>query len=198
VDEARSAYAKDGAGEALHWLAKDGRGDAVRLLLELGADPSARDAGGATALHFAAVRGFREIAELLIDSGADLDVRDSEHGMAPHMWANAFGEPELVDLLLTRGARINLQEAARMGQEPIVEGILTAFPAAIDVRRGWATPLIGAVSEGKVDVVRMLLDRGADPSLPSEDGRTPLQGAAIPHGEAQAEIMTLLRSKGAR
>ena len=47
--------------------------EAFSLLLELGGDILAADAGGETALHGAAERGANEIVQLLVDRGADLE-----------------------------------------------------------------------------------------------------------------------------
>jgi ankyrin repeat protein len=60
-------------GTGLHAAAKRGHADAVRLLLEHGADPSARDAGdNAYTLHFAAGYGHFETVRALLDAGADV------------------------------------------------------------------------------------------------------------------------------
>src|SRR5690606_17586182 len=66
--------------------------EAVKLLLELGADPNARETmDGRTALMGAAHKGRSEVVQLLVDNGADLAARDigsrdSIHALAGVTW----------------------------------------------------------------------------------------------------------------
>jgi len=56
--------------------------------------------------------------------------------------------------------------------------------------------LVGAMSQdGALEIVRLLLENGADPNLASKAGQTPLQLATA---EGHEEIAALLRSFGAR
>jgi cytohesin len=51
--------------------------DAVRLLLEAGADPSAKTPDGDSALHLAAFAGKRSIVRALVEGGADMELKDA-------------------------------------------------------------------------------------------------------------------------
>lgn len=79
------------------------RGDApmVQKLLELGADPDARQQGGWTALHGAAAQGNLEVVRLLRSKGADLLARTDDGKTAADLAAER-GHAVLAESLRTR------------------------------------------------------------------------------------------------
>ena len=78
--------------------APKGHLEACRVLVEYGADPARRTAGGATCLHRAAYMGHRDIVELLLRHGAEAGARDSD-GKSAWDKANERGHGGLRDLL---------------------------------------------------------------------------------------------------
>jgi len=82
----------------LQSAAAGGHPKLVALLLEHGADPSARGAGGFTPLHAAAQNGERESVEALLESGADPAATNDE-GRTPGELARAAGHDDLDELL---------------------------------------------------------------------------------------------------
>ena len=91
---------------------------AVTLLLDAGADVSARNEADFTALHGAAFRGLNEVIRILVDHGADIDARDFR-GRTPYRLAEGskqsfyFQEfPETAALLEELGADTSLGLAA--------------------------------------------------------------------------------------
>ncbi len=181
--------------QLLHHFARAGDVAAIQLLLEHGADVNALDDHGATALHFAAAEGHLDCATALIDARADLDLRDHEHASSPVLWARNFHRDELVRLLLDRGARLNAADAAKLGLNRVVAGFLDDVPESRDRAVGWPTPLIGAITGGHPETVRLLLDRGADPTRPNLGGQTPQESLRRVDDEAvRAEIEAMLEA----
>jgi ankyrin repeat protein len=122
-------------------------------------------------VRVAAARGDEAMLGLLFDHGADPNLDSGALG-PPLLTAVVVGQKEAARVLIARGARIN----ARMGKDE------------------W-TPL-GAAAEAKdLEMVRLLLDAGADPNLPNGHGETPL-GVAASRGSP--EVAALLRERGAK
>lgn len=96
----------------------------------------------------------------------------SADGFSPLGLASYFNQGEIVELLLSKGARLNV--ASRN-----------------DVR---LTPLHGAVSAGSVDIARLLLQHGANVNAVQVAGYTPLHQAAY---NGQMEMVELLLAFGA-
>ncbi|KAJ1483689.1 ankyrin repeat-containing domain protein [Baffinella frigidus] len=94
--------------------ASQGHLGVVWMLLEKGADVSARNSNGATMLLQAAVAGNRDLSRMLLSHGADPSAEDV-HGGTPLFWA-AFGHhQEIASMLLFRGADL---QSTTNGQTP--------------------------------------------------------------------------------
>jgi uncharacterized protein len=84
----------------LHAGVAGGHVDASLLLVERGADPNSRDAGGHTPLHIAAEAGYQPIVTALLARGADPHAVDAED-KTPLSRATARGHTAIVDLINT-------------------------------------------------------------------------------------------------
>ena len=73
------------------------------MLIEGGADPTARDKNGLTPLHFAAGLGHAEAITALIEGGADPAARN-KNGLTPLHWAVVRGHADAITALIEGGA----------------------------------------------------------------------------------------------
>lgn len=138
----------------------------TRFLLDQGLTPNPDNPAGNTPLQAAASHGNIAITRLLLARKARPDaasIRGGEvkHGpiqlrqLTPLMLAAAYGSPELLNLLLDAGANINAKDC-----------------------RGMTPLMLSVASETqRADVVKLLLKRGADPSVKSLAGETALDWA---------------------
>ena len=141
---------------------------AVRRLIEQKVDVNATQPDGATALHWAAHRNDLAIADLLLRAGANADVAD-EGGATPLGLASLNGSAAMVERLLKAGANPNagrespVLSAARSGNVAVMTLLLAngGDANAKEPARG-QTALMWAAAEKHPDVVRVLIDHGAD------------------------------------
>lgn len=129
-------------------LAFNGNLGAVQKLVEAGAPVDSVNADQSTPLMWAAYNGHTAVAAYLLEQGAKVDARDI-NGRSALLYASSGPFPETVELLLNNGAEVNLQ------------GTTEGF-----------TALMMAAAEGQVEVVRLLLARGARADILDRDGDT--------------------------
>jgi RNA polymerase sigma factor (sigma-70 family) len=142
--------------------------DAERVGSLLKDDPSLANApiGNRKLLHLA--RSL-EVAGLLLDAGANLHERDIGHQLMPVEWAiNHDRDPELIRFLISRGAHPTIHLAGQLGDLAMAEELLDLDPTLVNwvpqyphLLAGYA-PLHTATWGGNVDVIRLLVERGAD------------------------------------
>jgi len=177
----------------------DGLVAIARRLLELGVDPNARfpwlHHGVQRAVLWSAVCTARllPLAELLLDAGAN-----PNDGVTLTLAASG-GDLAALDLLLAHGADLN-QPWATDGSATLY-AILTWADASDGARWLLAhgadpdpvfapngeTPLHVVARRGSVEMAAELVRRGADPTRPRRDGRTPYAVAATSGNTAVAE-----------
>jgi ankyrin repeat protein len=114
--------------------------------------------------------------------------------------AHYYGKADVAAALLSRGPELDVFEAATAGDAKRVSALVDADPTLANaVARDGYSPLGLAAFFKRPGVVKALLERGAQPSLPSRDqGFTPLHSAvATDAGRAEHEIVRLLLEAGA-
>jgi ankyrin repeat protein len=93
----------------LHQAAKNKDVNAIQALLNVGADPNAKDNQKETALHHATENGQIDIVRMLLYAGADPSAT-SATGKTPLNIATKIGYPEIVQTLIDNGARITKKD----------------------------------------------------------------------------------------
>ena len=156
------------------------------------------------------------IAELLLKHGAEVDTRDYDYATPLHL-AFCHGKLEIVRLFLDHGAEVNAE--TENGEEPFhkvshgeyrsqEDGVRVAqllLERGSDVntpcKDHW-TPLRAASYFGKVGIVRLLLDHGADSEASAEGdmGDKPLHKVSVGELRTQKDgvrVAQLLLERGA-
>lgn len=172
------------------------RGDArvVERLLKGGATATDSLPGGETPLMTAARSGNPAAVRVLLAHGADVNAREETRKQSALMWASAQGNVEAMKVLIEAGADVKARskEIDFRNYEPMRGG-----SAIGDVANGVEvefSPLLFAVRDGRLEAVKLLLDRGADVNDTLPDGTSALVVAAI---NAQWEVGTYLLSRNA-
>ena len=163
------------------------KGDLAAVERLLAADPSllsAKDENGTAAVSLAHYHGRTEVARALLDRGPTLSIFDaSTVGDADRVRELVAADRSLVNAVAGDGF-FPLGLAAFFKRPAVMKVLLEngADPQMASQPAGF-TPLHSAVADDEgaqvKDMVRWLLDAGADPNAPSASGGTPLHTAAF-------------------
>lgn len=179
---------------AIMFAARQGHNAAVRRLLAAGVDPNTamhpKSSGnrtprdGTSALQLAVESGHFELAMILVQEGADPNDQRSGftplHALSwvrkPDRGENEKGDPsprgsgrltslEFVKELVRAGADVNTRLEKGSGGRAVLN------------KRG-ATPFLLAAKTADVPFMKLLLELGADPTIPNAEGCMPIMAAA--------------------
>ncbi|KAF5300066.1 hypothetical protein FQA39_LY11258 [Lamprigera yunnana] len=151
--------------------ASAGHLDIVRLLVAHGADVNAQSSSGNTPLMYGCAGGHTDVVKFLLEHGANVEDHN-ENGHTPLMEAASAGHVELAKILLMHGAGINTHS------NEFKESALTL-----------------ACYKGHLDMVRFLLEAGADQEHKTDEMHTALMEASM---DGHVEVARLLLDSGAQ
>jgi ankyrin repeat protein len=150
---------------------KAGNSSAVVSLLQQKADVNGSEADGTTALHWAVRNDDVTLVDRLIRAGAKANT-ENRYGVTPISLACENGSAAVVERLLKAGVNANatgrlgetaLHLCARTGR-PEAAKVLLTHGASVDAVESWRgqTPLMWAAADGHADMVKLLVEAGAD------------------------------------
>jgi len=163
----------------------------ARLLIEKGADCEGQSQYGYTPLLTAVEVGSEVVTGLLLDKGVDINIKDVQYAVR-------YGRERILKLLLGRGADLHTHNdngeglvalAVKCSRGNILKLLLDhgADINARDTKYNDYSALDQAVWQGKQDIVKLLLEKGA------EFGMAPTIAAAL----GSEKVLELLLDKGA-
>jgi len=164
----------------------------VRRLLKAGADANAPDEDGATPLHYAAAEGDIRIIRLLLEAGADRS-RGDNNGQPAWNWAVGATRSGSEALFLLMGIHAcpvhghgsssppepsDVEQAIRASDLGLLASLLGESTGETSEDEFSNSPIVTAVLAGRPEVIRFLMERGADINRKDEEGQTLLHIAA--------------------
>ena len=151
-------------------------GISVKGFLQGGINPNAKNELGETALTFALQYAESPSIKLLVEK-SDINLRD-DLGNSPIHLALKTKKDDIFELLLQKNADVNV-------------------PGRVDSTTKDQTILYVAVARGDEELVKRLLDLGADPNIADSSGSLPLVEAVV-DSDASPNIVKMLLEKGAK
>jgi ankyrin repeat protein len=158
----------------------------VTSLLSKGVSPNTVDAKGNPMLNLAIKDKSTKVTELLInDKRTDVDL-SNKYGETPLMIASIDGDLTLVKtLVLQKKAMVNhigwtpLHYACSKGNLEVAQFLVTNGALVDSPSPGNTTPLMMAVQSGNEQLIKLLLDKGADIQLRNTNGLSAIDIADI-------------------
>ncbi|HEY7233828.1 MAG TPA: ankyrin repeat domain-containing protein [Gemmatimonadaceae bacterium] len=204
---------RDAIGLAMLFAYVNHHAEVVDFLLEKDGNWNMTGVNNGTAMHRAAWSGDLPMVKRLVAKGADFSNRENPFSSTPLSWAQHNKQTAVFEWLRANCA-IDIHDAASFDLREHVEARLREDPASVNRRLDqWeaprCTPLYWAAWTRISDVdgaheldetyrlglVRLLLDKGADPNIVAGDGNTPLD---VANTAGAKRIAALIESVGGK
>jgi uncharacterized protein len=173
----------------LLYAARDGRIDITRILIVAKADVQQADVNGITPLLMAITNNHLDTAKFLLENAAApnaadwwgrtplyaaVEIRNRDYGRNNEHEIDRPAALEVIRMLIDRGANVN----ARTKEVPPTRRFVTPLGDLSWVDFTGQTAFLRAALAGDITVMRLLLEKGADPNIPTFAGTTALMAAA--------------------
>lgn len=188
--------------------AEQGNLDILKSCLEEGVDINITNRQGRTAIVNASLNKHYECVKFLINAGADINKQD-QTCFNPFLLSCLNNDLTLLRIvlpakpnldLLTRFGGVGITPASEKGHVEIVRELLEKTEINVNHTNfvGW-TPLLEAIvlndgGEKQQQIVKLLLDHGANPHMTDKYGKKPLE---LAREKGYHEIAELLIAAGA-
>jgi len=186
--------------------------EAAQVLVAAKADLNFRDPNKMTAMQIAITNEHWDFANMLLEAGADADdgslglaadIKNLSYVKAQTDRPNKLTAMDLINALLAKGAKV---DTPFEGSFPVKATFAPKVTGPAD-----ATPLMRAAKTPDLEVMRLLIAKGADPKFAAKDGATALMvsagigprgdgmaaAAELPNEDLMIEAIKLCMDKGA-
>lgn len=199
----------DNYGNPLQVASIEGYAEITELLLDNGANVNAQGGPYGNALCAASIRGHPQIVEILLDSNADIDQKGHDYFSAVHstalQGASREGHLGVVRILLDRGADIHAKDtynidalgaASEKGRLEIANMLINKG-ARINTGKAYARPLYLASRSGHPEIIKLLLDNGADANAQNDASDIDCSALCAASRNGHLEAAKMLLDNGA-
>jgi ankyrin repeat protein len=175
--------------------------DVVRYLVEHGADVNRPNSAGITALAIAILHGHLALVKYLVEHGADINHSGKDGDALSYALGcrqiavyeylkplasrrqQLIGGRRLPEAMRPEADTVQIRRLAEMCSRGLIATVRRLLKRGVDVNARTIvykglTPLSLAARNGHTDIVKLLLEAGADPNVESYEGRTPLMQVA--------------------
>ena len=184
---------------ALMFAAREGALEAATALVEAGANLDVVDPEGTTALVIAIINAHYDVAALLVDKGANPNLGDTAGMAALYAAVDMAHQAPMINRPLPKPSGklraidviARLLEHGANPNQPLKTPLLMRQHESGDASLGeGATPLMRAAKAGDAALMRLLLDKGADPNRAMKSDTTTLMVSVSRRGAVRARWPT--------
>jgi ankyrin repeat protein len=178
--ESRAKFLDRGGFTPLLYAVRENCRGCVEVLLKHKVDVNLPDPSGVVPMSIAMMNSNWDIAKRLIEAGADVNQWDI-YGQAPlhvaigNMNSRGNNNPLDMDAPNQASGRDVVQMLVERGANPNQQFFFRPPGRGLDIGIGrGTTPFLVACAGGDIEIVKLLLEKGANPKLATADGQGPI------------------------